>query len=97
MDAAFSHCVDAVCETQASKAAEVAPELQLIKASVAFGLYVKKSAPELKAVVQRALAGFLNRRVGSWVAQHGGWVRKVFNMDQFLINSFIRPLWFFVV
>uniref|UniRef100_A0A1A8BLQ4 Uncharacterized protein n=1 Tax=Nothobranchius kadleci TaxID=1051664 RepID=A0A1A8BLQ4_NOTKA len=73
VDQAFSKGVETLCQAHASKGAEVAPEMQLIKASVAFGLYVKKSAPELKAQVQSALTNFLTRRVGSWVAQQGGW------------------------
>lgn len=48
--------------------------MQLIRASIAFGLYVKKSSPELKSKVQNAMAAFLNRRVGSWIAENGGWV-----------------------
>nr|XP_015815018.2 uncharacterized protein LOC107385565 [Nothobranchius furzeri] len=73
VDQAVSKGVETLCQAHASKGAEVAPEMQLIKASVAFGLYVKKSAPELKAQVQSALTNFLTRRVGSWVAQQGGW------------------------
>ncbi|KAM9758790.1 uncharacterized protein ACNS7B_005693 [Menidia menidia] len=73
VEAAFSSGVDAVCKAHTSKGPEVAPEMQLIRASVAFGLYVKKSSPELKSKVQTAMAAFLNRRVGSWVERQGGW------------------------
>uniref|UniRef100_A0A1A7XV07 Bcl-2-like protein 15 n=1 Tax=Iconisemion striatum TaxID=60296 RepID=A0A1A7XV07_9TELE len=73
VDQAFSNGVETLCQAHVSKGAEVAPEMQLIKASVAFGLYVKKSAPELKTQVQHALTNFLTRRVGSWVAKQGGW------------------------
>ncbi|KAM4588133.1 uncharacterized protein PAE49_002707 [Odontesthes bonariensis] len=75
VEAAFSKSVEALCETHASKGTEVAPEMQLIKASVAFGLYVKKSSPELINKVQGAMATFLNRRVGAWVQQQGGWTK----------------------
>lgn len=88
MDAAFSHGVDALCEAHSSKSAEIAPEMQLIKASVAFGLYVKKSAPELKTAVQTALVSFLNRRVGSWVNQKGGWVSKCLKYE----SLFCHPI-----
>lgn len=61
-------------QSQVCEKAEVALEVQLIKASVAFGLYVWKSSPELKNKVQSAMNAFLNRRVGPWVTQQGGWV-----------------------
>ncbi|XP_078803853.1 uncharacterized protein LOC144992217 [Oryzias latipes] len=73
LEAAFSHSVEVLCGTHSATAAEVAPELQLIKASVAFGVYVAKRAPELKSKVQTALSSFLTNRVGGWVAQQGGW------------------------
>lgn len=78
VDAAFIQGVEALCKNPVSQRAEVAPEMQLIKASVAFGLYVKKSSPELKNKVQSAMTAFLTRRVGPWVAQQGGWVRRFF-------------------
>uniref|UniRef100_A0A8D3BP59 Uncharacterized protein n=1 Tax=Scophthalmus maximus TaxID=52904 RepID=A0A8D3BP59_SCOMX len=73
-EAAFSHGVEALCKTRVSQGAEVAQEMQLIRASVDFGLYIKKSYPELKNKVQSAMTSFLNRRVGTWVAEQGGWV-----------------------
>ncbi|KAI3370266.1 hypothetical protein L3Q82_025045 [Scortum barcoo] len=85
VDAAFSQGVEALCQSQVSQRAEVAPEMQLIKASVALGLYIKKLSPELKSKVQSAMASFLNRRVGSWVTQQGGWVSRFLNL--FLIIS----------
>ncbi|KAG7495408.1 bcl-2 15 [Solea senegalensis] len=72
-EAAFSHGVEVLCQTQVSQKAEVAPEMQLIRASVALGLYIKKSSPDLKNQVCSAMTAFLNRRVGTWVAQQGGW------------------------
>ncbi|AWP03096.1 putative bcl-2-like protein 15 [Scophthalmus maximus] len=74
-EAAFSHGVEALCKTRVSQGAEVAQEMQLIRASVDFGLYIKKSYPELKNKVQSAMTSFLNRRVGTWVAEQGGWDR----------------------
>ncbi|MED6276915.1 hypothetical protein CHARACLAT_007711 [Characodon lateralis] len=73
LDAAFCQCVETLCKSHASKGAEVAPEMQLIRASVAFGLYVKKISPDLKDKVQGALTNFLNRHVGTWVSKQGGW------------------------
>lgn len=70
---AFSHGVDALFQSQVAQQAEISPEMQLIKASVAFGLHVKKCCPDLKATVQGAMTAFLNRRVGTWVTQQGGW------------------------
>ncbi|KAM9362101.1 uncharacterized protein ABDE67_000117 [Symphorus nematophorus] len=69
-ETAFSNSVEALCKTQS---AEVVSEVQLIKASVAFGLYVMKSCPEMKRTVQGAMSSFLNRRVRTWVTQQGGW------------------------
>lgn len=71
---AFSQGVDTFVQAQASQSAEVVPEMQLIKASVSFGLYVTKSCPELKNKVHSAVTAFINRRVGTWVNQQGGWV-----------------------
>ncbi|CAK6955825.1 hypothetical protein D5F01_LYC02658 [Scomber scombrus] len=79
IDQAFSTGVEAVCQASVFQTAEVAPEIQLLKASVAFGLYVTKSYPELKNKVQNAMAVFLNRRVEPYVAQQGGW-NKVSNI-----------------
>ncbi|KAM7006242.1 uncharacterized protein LKV04_002870 [Tautogolabrus adspersus] len=73
VDAAFSHGVDTLFQSQVLEKAEVAPEMQLIRASVAVGRYVKKSCPDLKSKVQSAMTSFLNRRVGAWVTQQGGW------------------------
>ncbi|XP_065810605.1 bcl-2-like protein 15 [Labrus bergylta] len=73
VDAAFSKGVDSVFQSQVLEQAEVASEMQLIKASVAFGLYIKKSCPGLKSQVQSAMTSFLTRRVGTWVSQQGGW------------------------
>lgn len=73
VNAAFDLGVLTLCETNVSQGAEVTSEIQLIRASVAFGLYVKKSSPELKNKVQSAMMAFLNRRVSGWVSQQGGW------------------------
>ncbi|XP_070815268.1 bcl-2-like protein 15 [Chaetodon trifascialis] len=73
VEAAFSHGVEALCKTQVSQRAEVSPEMQLIRASAAFGLYVVKSSPELKDRVKSAMDAFLNQRVRSWVIKQGGW------------------------
>ncbi|CAB1443523.1 unnamed protein product [Pleuronectes platessa] len=70
-EAAFSHGVEALCKV--AQSSDLAPEIQLIRASVALGCYVKKSCPELKNKLQRAMTAFLNRRVGPWVDQQGGW------------------------
>ncbi|CAJ1051656.1 hypothetical protein EXN66_Car005336 [Xyrichtys novacula] len=72
-EAAFSCGVEALCQSQVAQKAEVSPEMQLIRASVAFGLYIKKSSPDLRNKVQSTMIAFLNRRVGTWVTQQGGW------------------------
>lgn len=73
IEAAFSKGVEALCQAQVSQS-DVAPEMQLIRASVALGLFVKKSAPELRNKVQGAMMAFLNtRRVSTFVTQQGGW------------------------
>ncbi|XP_068455083.1 bcl-2-like protein 15 [Clinocottus analis] len=77
LEAAFSHGVEAICQTQVSQKAEVASEMQLIRASVALGLYVKKSSPELKNTIHSVMTTFLSRRVGPWVHQQGGWDKVV--------------------
>ncbi|KAM4740174.1 bcl-2-like protein 15 [Anableps anableps] len=73
LESVFSRGVETLCESYASKGSEVAPELQLIKASVTLGLYMKKISPDLKDKVKDAMTVFLNNRVSAWVAQQGGW------------------------
>lgn len=77
-EAAFSHGVEALCQTQVSQSAEVTSEMQLIRASAALGLYVIKSSPDLKNKVCHAMNAFLNSRVRRWVTQQGGWVSRFF-------------------
>ncbi|XP_008407519.1 uncharacterized protein LOC103464902 [Poecilia reticulata] len=69
----FEQSVETLCETYVSREAALAPELQLIHASVALGLYLKKNSPALKDKVRNAMSNFLNSRVSRWVAQQGGW------------------------
>ncbi|GAA6215894.1 uncharacterized protein LOC120835289 [Lates japonicus] len=78
-EAAFSQGVEALCQAQVSQRAEVASEMQIIKASVALGLYIKKSSPDLKNKVQSAMTTFLSRHVGTWVSQQGGWDKVACN------------------
>uniref|UniRef100_A0A8C2Z348 Uncharacterized protein n=1 Tax=Cyclopterus lumpus TaxID=8103 RepID=A0A8C2Z348_CYCLU len=78
LEAAFSQGVEAFCQTQVSQKAEVVSEMQLIRASVALGLYVKKTSPELKHTIQSVMTTFLTRRVGPWVTLQGGWVRRLY-------------------
>ncbi|KAK2914861.1 hypothetical protein Q8A73_005455 [Channa argus] len=73
VELAFSHSVEALCKTQVSQRPEVLPEMQIIRASVAIGLYIKKSSPDLRTKVQSAMTAFLNRRVGTWIVSQGGW------------------------
>ncbi|XP_077386157.1 uncharacterized protein LOC144024014 [Festucalex cinctus] len=72
---AFTCKVNALVQTQISQQAfDVAPEMQLIKICFAFGLFVKKSYPELKNKAQSAVSTLLNNsRVVTWVTQQGGW------------------------
>ncbi|KAJ8360503.1 hypothetical protein SKAU_G00170280 [Synaphobranchus kaupii] len=70
---AFGDSVDNLCKSWVAEAAEVAPEKQLLKASVMVGLYLKRKCPDLTSVIQNAMAVFLNARLGSWVTQQGGW------------------------
>ncbi|KAJ8395411.1 hypothetical protein AAFF_G00033960 [Aldrovandia affinis] len=70
---AFGDCVDNLCTSWVAERAEMAPEKQLLKASVMLGLYVKRNCPDLTGIVQNAMANFLNTRLGSWVSEHGGW------------------------
>ncbi|KAK7877441.1 hypothetical protein WMY93_031861 [Mugilogobius chulae] len=75
LEQALSSGVDALVQTQVGHKAEVSPELQLIKASVALGLYMKKTCPDVRGQLQSAIGNFLNQRVGQWVTQQGGWGR----------------------
>ncbi|XP_061910651.1 uncharacterized protein LOC133654342 isoform X2 [Entelurus aequoreus] len=72
MEVAFSRGVDTLLQTQVQNEA-VAPEMQMIKVCVAFGLFVKKSFPEQKNQVQRAVTAFFNSRLNPWISERGGW------------------------
>lgn len=65
--------IEDLAQAQVRQNVEVAPELLLIKASVAVGLYVKKTYPNMRDQLQRSIGNFLNQRVGSWVMEQGGW------------------------
>lgn len=79
LEQVLSNGVDALCQTQVGQRAEIAPEMQIIKATVALSLSMIKSCPEVKDKLQNAVGAFLNRRVGPWVAQQGGWVSSFYN------------------
>lgn len=72
-EAAFERGVELLCKSHVAQKADIAPEMQLIQASAAIGLYLKKSYPEMKETVKTAMASFLNRRVGKWLTEKGGW------------------------
>ncbi|XP_077459539.1 uncharacterized protein LOC144075946 [Stigmatopora argus] len=74
VDGAFGRGVDALLQTQISqRVPDAALEEGLIKVSIAFGLYLKESWPELKTKIQCAMTTFLQSRVTTWVIQQGGW------------------------
>ncbi|XP_031682969.1 uncharacterized protein LOC116374427 [Oncorhynchus kisutch] len=66
----FARTVDSLC---AAQRAEVAPEMQLLRASMALGLYVKKTCPDLRATIQSCMTAFINTRLAGWITQQGGW------------------------
>ena len=68
----FGEAVETLC--RASSQPELSSELQLLKASVALGRYVKNNSPQLKSKVAGAMATFLNTRLVGWVRDQGGWV-----------------------
>ncbi|KAI7795520.1 uncharacterized protein LOC130571097 [Triplophysa rosa] len=71
---AFSDSVDSLCKMWVVERAEVASEKQLLKAAVTVGLVFKKNCPDMTSVIESAMAGFVNNRLTSWIAQQGGWV-----------------------
>eukprot|EP00063_Salmo_salar_P014548 XP_013989383.1 PREDICTED: uncharacterized protein LOC106566081 [Salmo salar] len=66
----FARSVDSLC---AAQRAEVAPEMQLLRASMALGLYIKKTCPDLRPTIQSCMAAFINTRLAGWINQQGGW------------------------
>uniref|UniRef100_A0AAY4DBF4 Bcl-2-like protein 15 n=1 Tax=Denticeps clupeoides TaxID=299321 RepID=A0AAY4DBF4_9TELE len=70
----FVSSVNNLCEAWLGQRAEVAPERDLLRASVALGLYVKKNCPDMVQNVQRLLTSFLNARLADWISAQGGWV-----------------------
>ncbi|KAL0978812.1 hypothetical protein UPYG_G00176050 [Umbra pygmaea] len=69
----FAHSVDSICKAFVTQKAEVAPEFQLLRASMALGMYVKKTCPEMKTAIQSAMTNFINSRLTHWITQQGGW------------------------
>ncbi|XP_061076160.1 bcl-2-like protein 15 isoform X1 [Conger conger] len=70
---AFGDSVDGLCRSWVGQGTEVVSEMQLLKASVTLGLYVKNRCPDLVSTVQNAMGAFVNTRLGNWVEQQGGW------------------------
>ncbi|TNM88467.1 hypothetical protein fugu_004721 [Takifugu bimaculatus] len=75
IEAAFSHTVQAVCQSGVPHSPDVSPELQLLKTSVALGRLVAKSCPDLRAQVVDTMNAFITRNLGGWITQQGGWER----------------------
>uniref|UniRef100_A0A3B3R7K6 BCL2 like 15 n=1 Tax=Paramormyrops kingsleyae TaxID=1676925 RepID=A0A3B3R7K6_9TELE len=73
MQTAFKSSVEHLCESWVTQSGGVAVEPQLLKAAITLGLYVKKKSPDLSAVVQGAMATFINTNLANWVFQQGGW------------------------
>ncbi|KAJ0023637.1 hypothetical protein NQD34_003536 [Periophthalmus magnuspinnatus] len=65
LDAALTQGIDTLVQSQVGQRTEVAPELQLIKAAVAFGLYLKKTCPNLSSQLQPSIGNFINQRSGA--------------------------------
>lgn len=85
MDAAFSSGVDSLLRTQIALQT-VTTDMQLITVCFAFGLFVKKSCPELKAKAQSAVTALLRSRVAT---QQGGWV-SIFIFIFIFVVSMLR-------
>ncbi|KAG9352911.1 hypothetical protein JZ751_017487 [Albula glossodonta] len=70
---AFGDSVDSLCKSWVAERAEVSSEKHLLKATIMLGLYVKRNSPGLTGAIQNAMANILNTRLGTWVADQGGW------------------------
>ncbi|KAI1890521.1 hypothetical protein AGOR_G00154550 [Albula goreensis] len=70
---AFGDSVDSLCKSWVAERAEVSAEKHLLKATIMLGLYVKRNSPCLTGAIQNAMANILNTRLGTWVADQGGW------------------------
>ncbi|KAJ7998897.1 hypothetical protein DPEC_G00209740 [Dallia pectoralis] len=70
----FGRSVDSLCSSHVAQKLEVAPEFQLLKASMALGLYVRKTCPDLKDSIQITMAAFIKSRLAGWISRQGGWV-----------------------
>ncbi|XP_010897353.1 uncharacterized protein LOC105027120 [Esox lucius] len=75
----FARSVDSLCMSPVAQKAEVALEFQMLKASMALGLYARKNCPELKDTIKMAMTAFINNRLAGWIGQQGGW-EKVSNL-----------------
>ena len=90
----FGEAVETLC--LASSQRELSSELQLLRASVALGRYVKNNSPQLKSKVAGAMATFLNTRVVGWVRDQGGWVGDHLPVRLLIIILPVFPLGFFL-
>lgn len=74
LEAAFSHTVERVCQVQAHQCPGLSPELQLLQTTVVFTRLVAKSFPNLRNDIMGPANAFINRSLGNWLNQQGGWV-----------------------
>ncbi|XP_066528523.1 bcl-2-like protein 15 [Hoplias malabaricus] len=73
MESAFGKSVESLSKAWVVGRPEVVSEKQLLKASVALALYVKKNCPDLTGPIQDVMATFINNRLSTWILQQGGW------------------------
>lgn len=74
IEAAFSHTVKTVYQDQVP---ELSPELHLLKITAAFTRLVAKSCPNLRHDIFGPAIAFINRNLGDWITQQGGWVGQI--------------------
>ncbi|CAF96796.1 unnamed protein product [Tetraodon nigroviridis] len=75
IEAAFSHTVKNACRAQASQCPGLSPELQLLKTTATFACLVANSCPSLRGTIFGPTIAFINRNLGDWITQQGGWGR----------------------
>lgn len=75
VESAFKTAVDSLCKTWMPHSGEVATERYLLRASVALGLYVQRSCPDMVSTIQGVMANYINTYVTPWIDQQGGWGR----------------------
>ncbi|KAI4884821.1 hypothetical protein NFI96_021001 [Prochilodus magdalenae] len=69
----FCNSVENLSKMWVTESAEVAPEKQLLKATITLAVYMRNNCPDMTDVIKEAASTIINTRLSSWILQQGGW------------------------